>query len=207
MSTVLGERNVARAGRGWRPWVALLLGFALLYVPTYVDLSRGLWRDDAYAHGPIILAIFAFLLWRGRATLVDESLSPAPVAGLATLAFGLLLYLLGRTQSLALFEVSSHLPVVAGAVLLVRGFEGLRRLAFPILFLLFLVPLPGFVLEALTGPLKQFVSVAVAALLQALGYAVERNGVVLALGDQEMLIADACSGLNSLYSLLAIGLL
>lgn len=207
MSTVLGERSVARAGRGWRPWVALLLGYALLYVPSYADLSRGLWRDDAYAHGPIILAIFAFLMWRGRATLADESLEPAPVAGFLMLALGLLLYLLGRTQSLALFEVSSHLPVVAGAVLLVRGFEGLRRLAFPILFLLFLVPLPGFVLEALTGPLKQFVSAAVATLLQALGYAVERNGVVLALGEQEMLIADACSGLNSLYSLLAIGLL
>ena len=208
MSTVLGERSAARADRrGWRPWVALAFGFGLLYVPTYIDLAHGLWRDDAYAHGPIILAVFAFLLWRGRAVLLDESLKPAPVAGAAMLAFGLALYLLGRTQSLALFEVASHIPVVAGAVLLVRGFTGLRRLAFPILFLLFLVPLPGFVLEALTGPLKQFVSTAVAALLQAIGYAVERNGVVLALNGHEMLIADACSGLNSLYSLLAMGLL
>jgi exosortase B len=208
MSTVLGERNVARGDRrGWRPWVALALGFALLYVPTYIDLARGLWRDDAYAHGPIILAVFAFLLWQGRAVLLDEALKPAPLAGGAMLGFGLALYLLGRTQSLALFEVASHLPVVAGAVLLVRGFAGLRLLAFPILFLLFVVPLPGFVIEALTGPLKQFVSAAVASLLQAIGYVVEREGVVLFVNDHEMLVADACSGLNSLYSLLAMGLL
>ncbi len=183
------------------------MGLALLYIPTYVDLSKGLWRDDAYAHGPIILAVFAWLLWRRREVLLDEGLAPAPLAGGAMLAFGLAMYLLGRTQGLALFEVSSHLPVIVGAVLLVRGFEGVRRLAFPLAFLLFLVPLPGFVLEAITSPLKQFVSASVATLLHALGYGVERSGVVLEVGGRELLVADACSGLNSLYSLFAVGLL
>ena len=209
MSTVLKERSPAHAvdRGGWRPWAALLLGLALLYVPTYVDLSRGLWRDDAYAHGPIILVVFAWLLWRSRAVLLDARLKPAPLAGAATLAFGLVMYLLGRTQALTVFEVTSHIPVIVGSVLLVRGFEGVKRLAFPLAFLLFLVPLPGFVLEALTSPLKQFVSASVANLLQALGYAVERSGVVLEVGGRELLVADACSGLNSLYSLFAVGLL
>jgi exosortase B len=208
MSTVLDERPLARAPlQGWQPWVAVLLGLALLYVPTYLDLSRGLWREDAYAHGPIVVGVFAWLLWRRREVLLDASLAPAPIAGGALLFLGLLLYLLGRTQGIALFEVSSHLPVIAGAVLMLRGAGALRRLAFPFVFLLFLVPLPGFVLDVVTTPLKSLVSASVEWLLALLAYPVERSGVVLRVGDHEMLVADACSGLNSLYSLFALGLL
>ena len=208
MSTVLQDRSLPRAGRpGWLPWAAILAGLALLYVPTYAGLAAGAWREDAYAHGPIILAVFLWLAWRGRDVLRAAGGRPAPAAGLACLVAGLALYLLGRTQSLAVFEVASHIPVIAGAVLLLRGWSGLARFAFPILFLLFLVPLPGFVLDAATMPLKETVSIAVAALMQLLGYPVAREGVILAVGGHEMLIADACSGLNSLYSLFALGLL
>ena len=208
MSTVLEERSLPLAERqGWRPWIAVLLGLALLYVPTYMDLAKGLWRDDAYAHGPIIVAVVAWLAWRRRQVLLDESLAPAPLLGAACLFLGLALYLLGRTQSLTVFEVASHLPVIAGAVLMLRGVEGVRRLAFPLFFLLFLIPLPGFVLDSVTAPLKGLVSTWVETLLLALGYPVEREGVVLFVGDHEMLVADACSGLNSIYSLLAMGLL
>jgi len=207
MSTVLEHRLPRISGAGWRPWAALLPGLLLLYVPTYTDLAHGLWREEAYAHGPIVLALFAFLLWRHRATLLDESLAPAPVAGGLLLGAGLAVYLLGRALALPLFEVASHLPVIAGAVLLLRGFSGLRQLAFPILFLAFLVPLPGFVLEAATGPLKEGVSAAVAWLLALAGHAVERNGVVLLVDGHELLVADACSGLNSVMSLAALGLI
>lgn len=208
MSTVLQERLVARAQPGkWLPWLAIVLGLAALYVPTGLDLARGLWRDDAYAHGPIIAAVFAWLLWRSRAALVDESFPPAPVVGSALLASGLAFYLLGRTQSLMVFEAASLIPVAAGAILMLRGFQGLRALAFPILFLAFLVPLPGFVLDLVSVPLKEVVSSAVTWLLQLLSYPVEREGVVLWVGDHQMLVADACSGLNSLYSLFALGLL
>jgi exosortase B len=207
MSTVLGERPLTRAEPGaWLPWIAILVGLAALYVPTYLDLARGLWRDEAYAHGPIIVAVFAWLVWRRRAALAEDS-PRSPLAGALALGLGLGLYLLGRTQSLAVFEVASHLPVIAGAVLLLRGAEGLRRLAFPILFLAFLVPLPGFVLDLVAVPLKEIVSGAVEWLLVALAYPVEREGVVLWVGDYQMLVADACSGLNSLYSLFALGLL
>jgi len=208
MSTVLQDRSLPRAGYpGWLSLAAILVGLALLYVPTYADLARGAWREDAYAHGPIIVAVFGWLAWRSRDVLRDAALAPAPLAGAACLAFGLLLYLLGRTQSLAVFEVASHVPVLAGVVLMLRGWGGLRRFAFPILFLLFLVPLPGFILDAATTPLKEIVSAAVAQLMQAMGYPVAREGVVLAIGEHEMLVADACSGLNSLYSLFALGLL
>jgi exosortase B len=208
MSTVLEQRTLPEAGGArWRPWLALAAGLALLYVPTYVDLARGLWRDDAYAHGPIVLAVFAWLVWRGRAALLDDSGERAPVLGGMLVAFGLLLYVLGRSQALTLFEVASHLPVIVGTLLAMRGPAAVRRFAFPLFFLFFLIPLPGFILDTLTTPLKNVVSILVEQLLQVIGYPVERAGVVLRVGEYEMLVADACSGLNSLYSLFALGLL
>jgi exosortase B len=208
MSTVLEQRSRPTGALArWRPWLALAAGLALLYVPTYIDLARGLWRDDAYAHGPIILAVFAWLMWRGRAALLEDSGERAPVLGGALVAFGLLLYVVGRSQALVLFEVASHLPVIVGALLVMRGPAAVRRLAFPLAFLFFLIPLPGFILDTVTTPLKNIVSIAVEGLLQALGYPVERAGVVLSVGRHEMLVADACSGLNSLYSLFALSLL
>jgi exosortase B len=209
MSTVLEQRGQPQGAltRGWRPWLALAAGLALLYVPTYIDLARGLWRDDAYAHGPIVLAVFAWLVWRGRAALLEDSGERAPVLGGVLVAFGLLLYVLGRSQALTLFEVASHLPVMVGTLLAMRGPAVVRRLAFPLLFLFFLIPLPGFILDSVTTPLKNVVSILVEQLLQVIGYPVERAGVVLRVGEYEMLVADACSGLNSLYSLFALGLL
>jgi EpsI family protein len=103
--------------------------------------------------------------------------------------------------------VASHLPVIVGVLLMVRGPVAVRRLAFPLLFLFFLIPLPGFLLEMATSPLKNGVSAVVESLLHLLGYPVVREGVVLTVGQHQMLVADACSGLNSLYSLFALGLL
>jgi EpsI family protein len=119
----------------------------------------------------------------------------------------LALYVVGQSQSLPLFSTASLIPVIAGALLVTGGTSALRSFAFPILFLAFLIPIPGFLVEMATGPLKQFVSAIVAGLLSALGYAVERNGVVLDLGGHEMLVADACSGMNSIVSLTALTLI
>jgi exosortase B len=207
MNAVLEQRGLPEARARWQPWLLLALGFAALYVPTYVSLARTLWRDDAYAHGPITLGAFAWLAWRERAALLAPAGRPAIGLGAASLALGLLLYVGGRALALTPIEVASHIPVLAGLVLLIGGFPALRRYAFALGFLLFLIPLPGFILDAATTPLKSVVSVAVEALLRVAGYAVERNGVVLSLGDNQMLVADACSGLNSIFSLFALGLL
>ena len=207
MSTVLGEPSLARARRAdWKPWIAILAGLLALYVPTYLGLSRTLWREDEYAHGPLILAVFAYLVWRSRDALFADS-KPAPIPGALLFICGLAVYAVGRSQSLPLFEVLSHFPVLVGVLLMMRGPKGIRAFAFALLFLLFFVPLPGFVLESIAMPLKTLVSVAVEAILRVASYPIERQGVVLMVGDHEMLVADACSGLNSLYSLCALSLL
>jgi exosortase B len=207
MSTVLASPSLRRPAAHRVAWLAILAGLAALYIPTYIDLARGLWRDDAYAHGPIVLAVFAWLVWRSRDALAGSVAREATVAGALSVAFGLALFVVGRSQSIALFEVASHIPVIGGIVLMAGGVAALRRLAFPLLLLLFLVPLPGFILDAATTPLKGVVSLLAEAILKAIGYPVEREGVVLRVDDHEMFLADACSGLNSIYSLAALTLI
>jgi exosortase B len=206
MWTVLADHS---APAGWplrraAPWIAVAAALAFLYVPTYVDLAQGLWREDEYAHGPLILLVFAWLAWRERSALADETAAPAPLSGAFLALLGLALYALGRSQSIAVFEVASHLPLLAGLVLLARGRAGLSRLGFAVAFLVFLVPLPGFVIESTTAPLKEIVSACVAGALHALGYPVSRSGVILDMGPHQLLVADACAGLNSIFALFAM---
>jgi len=208
MSLVL-EQQVLPQGdvRGLRRWLPVVLGLAVMYVPTYIDLARGLWRNEADAHGPIILAVVAWLVWRQRTTLACEAEKSAPLAGSAALALGLMLYAVGRSQGIAQFEVGSQIPVLAGSVLLLLGWRALARLWLSLAFLIFLVPLPGFVIVSMTGPLKSMVSQMVESVLYELGYPIARSGVMLSIGQYQLLVTDACSGLNSLYTLAALGLL
>jgi exosortase len=103
--------------------------------------------------------------------------------------------------------MASQIPVLAGVLLVLCGGEGVRRAWFPLLFLVFMVPVPGIVLDILTGHLKELLSAASVDLLRALGYPAARSGIVIVVGQYQLLMADACSGLHSLVSLAALGVL
>lgn len=202
--------NRSRYGGGLLPWMLLLLGFGATYLPTFIDLSRTLWSTDQNAHGPIVLAVAIwFFYFKGRLICADPdvNISPAPMLGWPVLLVGLLLYVVGRSQEFYLFEAGSLIPVLVGVVLLFFGTQVLRRLWFAFFFLFFMVPLPGSVIDAMTQPMKVAVSWGSEHLLYALGYPIARNGVVLMVGQYQLLVADACAGLNSLFTLEALGLL
>ena len=188
-------------------WLPVIAGLLVLYVPTFYGLSATLWRYDDYAHSPIILGIIIWLIWKKRAVLLEVPAAARPAAGLALLVFGLLLYAAGRAQAITVFEVASLAPILAGVFLAMRGWAAVRALWFPIVFIVFMVPLPQFFVDALSGPLKQSVSAIAEEFLYAAGYPVARTGVVLAIGQYVLLVADACSGLNSMFSLMAVGTL
>jgi len=192
------------AGLDWLPVVA---GFLVLYVPTFYDLANGIWQEDDYAHGPIILAVIIWLIWARRQALLAVSARTAPVAGIALLVFGLPLYVLGRSQSITILETGALVPILAGVLLAMRGWSALRAYWFMLLFIVYLVPLPGIFVDAVTGPLKQYVSAIAEQTLYSAGYPIARSGVVLTIGQYQLLVADACSGINSMFSISAIGLL
>lgn len=207
MNAVLPSARWRADAPGLAIWVPVALGLLAMYVPTYIGLAYGLWNDEAYEHGPIVAVVVGWLMWDRRKQVAALEKKPAPVAGACLLAFGLLLYVVGRSQSLPLFEVTSQLPVLAGLILLFYGWACIRVLWFALAFLCFMIPLPGFILYAITGALKEQVSALAEMLLHYAGYPIARSGVVIQIGQYQMLVADACSGLNSMYSLSAMGLL
>ena len=187
--------------------VLLLLGFAALYVPTYADLALRVWPSDEQGHGPIILALGLWLLYGQRHALAALPARPDKTLGTAFLVFGVAMYALGRTQGMLVFEVLSQHVVVIGLLLLFLGRRAVALIWFPLFFLLFIVPLPTSVVGALTAPLKSAVSAVAAKLLYSLGYPVARAGVMLSVGHYQLLVADACAGLTSMFTLEALGLL
>jgi exosortase B len=185
----------------------LLLGFAALYLPSYVDLARRVWPSAEQGHGPIILALAVWLLYGQRHAVAALPVQPDKPLGVGLLVFGVLMYTLGRTQGMLVFEVLSQHFVLIGLVLLFLGRRALRLIWFPLFFMLFLVPLPSSVVAGVTAPLKAAVSAAAASLLYSLGYPVARAGVMLTVGPYQLLVADACAGLNSMFTLEALGVL
>jgi exosortase B len=188
-------------------WLPVLVGLLLLYVPTFYDLATTLWQEQDYAHGPIILAVVIWLIWDRRQILLVTSFKASPVSGIILVSVGALLYVLGRSQNIVAMEVGSMIPMLAGVLLAMRGRTAIRSLWFMLLFILYLVPLPGFFVDGVTGPLKQYVSSIAEQILYAADYPIARNGVTLTIGQYQLLVADACSGINSMFSLSAVGLL
>jgi exosortase B len=133
--------------------------------------------------------------------------APAPLLGWPLLTFALLLYALGRSQDILIFEVGSLIPLLMGLLLVFFGRSTLGKLWFPLFFMLFMIPLPGVLVDTITQPMKMGVSWAAEHVLYALDYPIARTGVILVIGQYQLLVADACAGLHSLFTLEALGLL
>jgi exosortase B len=196
-------------GAGIDGWVflGLLLGFALLYLPTYWDLAHTIWASDEQGHGPIILGLSLWLLYRKREGLSVLAAKPALGTGSVLCVLALLMYALGRSQGILLLEVGSQIVLLSALLLLFKGYAGWRWAWFALFFMLFMVPLPGTLVSLLTAPLKSAVSMMATGLLYQLGYPIARSGVVLTVGPYQLLVADACAGLNSMFTLEALGML
>ncbi|HTP64320.1 MAG TPA: exosortase [Geobacteraceae bacterium] len=176
-----------------------------LFVPTFYKLFTYGWKYADYSHGPLILPVFAWLIWRKREVLrrpVDERFNlPAFVLHL----FGLSCYTIGSIFYSMVMESFAIIPVFLGVTGFLFGRVALRQLLFPAFFLIFLVPPPGFSIDMITQPLQMMVTAASAFVLKSSGYLISRDGVILHIGDYTIVVGEACSGLRSLVSLMAVG--
>jgi len=188
-------------------WAILATGFLAMYLPSYWAATTGLWNTDEHGHGPLVFLVSLWLFWRTRGEIMSARSHPCPWAGSLALMMGLGCYLAGRVFEIASLEFLSQPLVVAGVLLGLLGRGALRAAWFPVLYLLFVVPLPSSLIAAMTGPLKQWTSSVVVDALSALDYPIAHSGVVISVGAYRLLVADACSGLNSIMSLAAVGAL
>jgi len=191
------------------PISMLIVGMAFMFGPVFYKLAHTVWNTDEQGHGPIIVGVVVWLLWMRREELnaAASNANPAGFTGWLVLLFGLAIYVVGRIQNIVTFEMGASIPVVAGMIAVIFGWRVVKVAAFPIFFLVFAVPLPGAIVDALTQPLKQAVSWVAEGILYYLGYPISRTGVILRIGQYQLLVADACAGLNSMFTLEALGLL
>jgi len=205
MSAVLSNNPSRKVG--WLEWLPIAIGLLVLYLETFVSLANGIWQDDEHAHGPIILAVILWLIWDKREVLLSAPARTAPISGIALLAMGLLFFMVGKIFDIRVLEIGALCLVLAGSLAAMRGWAAVRSYWFMLLFIVYLVPLPGIFVDAITGPLKQYISSIAEQILYNAGYPIARSGVLLTVGQYQLLVADACSGINSMFSLTAIGLL
>jgi exosortase len=186
----------------WAVWIAL----TVLAIPTLVTLGQQVWSTEAGAQGPIVLFTGAWLVWR---KLPDVKRDAQPGAGWLTAllaAGGLSLYVFGRAYDFISIETAGFYGVAVAAAYCYFGFRALLNISFPLFYLAFIIPPPGWLMNDLTVPLKAFVSLSSTSLLQLFGVPVMREGVALFIGQYQLLVEDACSGMNSLTGLIAISL-
>lgn len=185
----------------------LAMGFALLYVPTYVELGRTIWASDEQGHGPIILAVSGWLLYAKRHAVAALDARPQPVLGWGLMLLAMAMFAFGISQHIISSQVSSQIVLIAALLLIFRGPAALKAVWFPLFFLIFMIPLPEALVAAVTAPLKSAVSAVASQLLYLIGYPVGRSGVLLTVGPYQLMVADACAGLNSMFTLEALGML
>jgi exosortase B len=190
-----------------RSWLLAAFGFAVMYAPVYWWAANGIWQTEEQGHGALILAVMVWLFWGLRAPIAAVPAEPRPVAGWLVFAVGLFVYLVGQVFQISILEFGSQPFIVAGILLLLKGSGATRVAWFALFYFIFMIPLPGIIVDAVTGPLKNWISAIVVEILYRVGYPISRNGVVLNIGQYQMLVADACSGLHSMYSLSALGTL
>ena len=185
-------------------------GLALMFLPTLYGLYavNGLWLDDQHSHGPIILAISLWLLWkRWHETPNFSNLTPSPAFAWLSLIIAGLLYVPGRALDIIYFETGAFVWALAGMILMVGGVKLLNYIKFPLFFMLFMIPLPNTLIGPLTGAMKIAVSSATVTILGWADLPVARSGVIISLGQYQLLVADACSGMRTLFMLEALGVL
>ncbi len=188
------------------PWLPVFAGLVALYVPTLYDLFNGIWASDEQMHGPIVLCISFWLLYRNWAKMTEVADEPS-AWGWLLVAIALLAYVIGNSQGIVLLEVGSVVWMITGVLLLNVGWRGVKTQWFALFFMLFMIPLPGALVLLITMPMKMAVSFFAEHVLYAAGYPIGRSGVVLQIGQYMLLVADACAGLHTLLTLEALGLL
>jgi len=188
-------------------WLVALGGLLLMYGPVYWHASQTIWQTEEHGHGLLVAGVVVWIFWTLRHRIAQAEYRPVSLVGWPLFVAGLLVYALGRAFDISIFEFGSQLLVVSGGLLLMRGWAALKVAWFGAVYLIFMVPLPGTFVDAVTGPLKQWISEIVQHVLFAVGYPIANTGVILTVGQYQLMVADACSGLNSMFSLLALGTL
>ena len=187
----------------------LYLPFAVLlgvYLPTLYDLVLDWYQDSNYSHGFLVPLVSGYLLWQKREEL-GKVTKRVDNRGLIVVAIGLLLFILGNGAAEYFTVRFSFVLTLFGLVYYFMGPELIRKTWFELFFLLFMIPIPYVIYFSATFPMQLLASKITAGVLNFIGMGVVRQGNIIHIPGYSLEVAEACSGMRSLISLLALGAL
>jgi exosortase A len=186
--------------------LCLLLAGAFLaaYLPVMTDLVRAWSGSDDYSHGFLIVPIALYIIWYKRGLLAGATKVGSWV-GLPVAVLSLLAYLFARAGDILTLASLSMIGFIAGTVLFLFGFRVLRLSLFPLLLLLFMIPIPAQIYAGLTIPLQLLVTRATVLLASSAGIPIFCEGNVIHHSRGTFEVVQACSGLRSIMALLTLG--
>ena len=186
-------------------YAAPVVCFVILYYQVIAKLVSDWWNDDNYSHGFLIVPIALYFAWERRSALKEAAQNPS-VWGLIVVAASLSMLLAGILGSELFLPRVSMLGVLAGTILFLFGWNHLKILILPIAFLLLMIPIPAIIFNQIVFPLQLFASQFGENTLVTCHIPVLREGNVLHLANTSLEVAEACSGIRSLITLLTMGI-
>lgn len=183
----------------------LLASFVVLYWGVLVKLIHDWATDDNYSHGFLIVPLAAYFAWERRHKLAALPVKPSAL-GLVVILGSIAVLLAGLLGAELFLTRISIVGLIAGAVIFILGWGHLRALLFPIGFLILMVPIPAIIFNQIAFPLQLLASRFGESVLSALSIPVLREGNVIVLANTSLEVAEACSGIRSLVSLLTLGI-
>ncbi len=204
------EQHEEYSGQGRIPlWQILTIGgvIVLMYLPILIGLVEDWYIDDNYSHGFLIIPISAWIIWRKR-----EDLRKIPIVtckwGIPVIIGSLILFVVGTAGAEFFTTRVSMLGLLVGITLFLAGYRFVREIWFAFFFLIFMIPVPYIIYYTATFPLQLLGSKVAAGVLSVIGIPYFRQGNIIHLPDNYSLeVAEACSGLRSLVTLIALGAL
>jgi exosortase len=187
-------------------FVTVGVGFALCYWSVLTKLVHDWWTDDNYSHGFLIVPLAAYLVWERRDRFAATPDMPTPF-GLVVVLGSLCVLIAGILGAELFLTRISIIGTVVGVVLFQWGWPRLKVLAFPLAFLLLMIPLPAIIFNQISVPLQIVASRVGEFILNTSDVPVLREGNVLVLPNTTLEVAEACSGIRSLISLLTLAII
>lgn len=184
--------------------VVLGIGLVLLVGPTMFQVARDTWSTEQGGHGPLVLATGGWALWRELKNNQVERRPGNLFVALPLLAFCLGLFVVARITGIIEIEAFAMYGALVTSAYMLFGGALMKTIWFPLIYLAFALPPPDTVVVAVTQPIKIAISEWAVSLLNLVGYPIANSGVIIQIGQYELLVAAACAGLNSIVTLTAL---
>jgi exosortase len=194
-----------------RPWSRHLWVWSIvlagLIVPLYITIIKDLvlqwWSDGDYSHGFFVPLFSAYILWRERGRWTRTAIKPSNF-GLVIMLGAVGLLLLGSLGAEFFTTRFSLLVLLSGMIIFLAGWAMLRAVSFPLAYLMWMIPIPVIIYNQITFPLQILASRMATAWLELAHVPVLRDGNILVLSNYSLEVVEACSGIRSLLTLMAL---